>query len=136
MVDEPESASVVAFVADTPRVLVSSLTRLEAAVTLKSLRMSGRLNAPLARRATAEFERLLELSPFEHIVVDDLVFDIAVDMVANGRSHCRSLDRLHLAIMRRHNIDSLFTHDVDLAKAAKKEGFDLVTPRRAPRKIR
>ena len=48
--------------------------------------------------------------------------------VGAGRTHCRTLDRLHLAAMTEPDVARLMTHDVAQARAARALVFEVVIP--------
>lgn len=59
------------------------------------------------------------------------MFDVALrQQVAAGRTHCRTVDRLHLAAMAELSMTRLLTHDAVQASAARTAGFAVVTPGR------
>jgi predicted nucleic acid-binding protein len=58
------------------------------------------------------------------------IFQTALRQHRNcGDTHCRSLDRLHLAAMEELGVSRLMTHDVRQARAAVEAGFEVVEPR-------
>jgi len=80
-----------------------------------------------SRRATlAEFRAT---DPFRFRPFPGSVFETAFRQhVGAGRTHCRTLDRLHLAAMTELDVARLMTHDVAQAWAARALGFEVVTP--------
>src|SRR5205809_19688 len=65
--------------------------------------------------------------PFRFRSLPGSVFETALRQHAGGsRTHCRTLDRLHLAAMTELDVARLMTHDVVQARAARALGFEVV----------
>jgi predicted nucleic acid-binding protein len=128
---EPESAKTSLLVAAEPRVVVSSLARLEGLVQIQG-RVAGGL---LAARAAASLARLLDRTlasaPFDLVTTPAGIDAVAVaQLFPLGRSvHCRTLDRLHLAAMQALGVRRLLTNDEVQAHAAGALGFEVLRPR-------
>ena len=57
------------------------------------------------------------------------MFDVALRQHrAGGKTHCRTLDRLHLAAMEELNVRRLMTNDASQAAAARAMGLEVLTP--------
>ena len=127
---EPESAAVAAIISAEPRVVVSTLARLEARVRIAARLAGGLLRRPLALRLVRQMESMLSAVPFEIADLPAGVPEIAEGhiVVARAAIRCRSLDRLHLATMQVLGLDRLLTTDLAQAKAARALGFVTVHP--------
>lgn len=128
---EPESTKTSLLVAAEPRVVVSSLARLEALVQIQG-RASGEL---LSARAAAALARLLDQTlasaPFDLVTTPAGIDEMATaQLFPLSRSvHCRTLDRLHLAAMQALGVRRLLTNDETQARAASALGFEVLRPR-------
>ncbi len=125
---EPESAEVASIVAAEVRVVVSELGLLEASVQIHGRRLSGLLTRARAQRLEAVLEQTLAMQPFA-------VVPFAAAALARARgqaqtaqkvAHCRTLDRLHLAVMELEGLDRLLTNDGRQATAALAMGFEVL----------
>ena len=87
---------------------------------------SGRIERPGERAPLAEFR---ETEPFRFHRLSAPVFDVALRQHrAGGKTHCRTLDRLHLAAMEELNVRRLMTNDASQAAAARAMGLEVLTP--------
>jgi len=69
--------------------------------------------------------------PFDFRSLPAAVFQAALRQHRNaGDTHCRSLDRLHLAAMEELKVSRLMTHDEGQAQAAVEARFEAVRPGR------
>lgn len=128
---EPESEAVRQAVSSEKEVVVSTLTRLEAEVQLKSGHLAGRYRASRLRAYREGLSRLLELAPFHLRPLAGSVFDTALRQHQKTHQvHCRSLDRLHLAAMQELGLRRLMTHDNAQAAAGRAVGFSILHPGR------
>ena len=133
---EPESTRLAALIERESRVVVSELTILEAVVQIHGRRVAGLLRGPDAKRLESALDRLLEAEPFERIALEGDSFDRARSQVRRlrKRGHCRTLDRLHLALMEAEGLGRLLTNDDKQAVAARAAGLKVALPR--ARKLR
>jgi uncharacterized protein len=128
---EPESEAVREAIAGSDEVVVSSLTRLEAEVTLKSGYLGGRHRASQWSAYRDKLEHLFTQAPFQLSELSGGVFDTAITQDRRaGKTHCRSLDRLHLAAMEQLGLRRLITHDEGQAVAALALGYRVDRPGR------
>lgn len=126
---EPESEAVRASVAAEDVVIVSSLAELESEVQLKAAWLAGRYGAARWRRFRGKLAEFHETEPFRFHRLGAPVFDVALRQHrAGGKTHCRTLERLHLAAMEELNIRRLMTNDTNQAKAARAMGLEVSTP--------
>ena len=128
---EPETSRVEDILEAEEEAVVSDLARLELTVQVQSRRAGGHLTRSGAERILRQAEDLLELAPFVLRSTGALLVEAArrqVD-VRDGRSHCRTLDRLHLAAMGELGIDRLLTNDDAQARAARARGATVLLPR-------
>lgn len=117
---EPESEPVRQAIAGEDEVVVSSLTRLEAEVTLKAGHLGGRYRARQFGAYREKLTELLALAPFRATGLGGGVFETAIRQSREAeKTHCRSLDRLHLAAMQELGLRRLMTHDEGQAAAAR-----------------
>jgi predicted nucleic acid-binding protein len=128
---ERESAGVAALVAAEERVVVSTLARLELRVQIQARVAGGTLPARAASALLALVDRTLGQSPYDIAETPSNVFSVAAAQLAPlGRStHCRTLDRLHLAAMETLGLRRLLTSDETQARAALARGFEVLRPR-------
>ncbi len=128
---EPETDRTLTLIAAEPRVLVSSLARLESLSQIHARVAGGLLSPTRAARLWKRFDAVIKLAPYEQIRCPADVIDIAADQInvaANG-AFCRTLDRLHLATMQALGVHRLLTNDDTLAAAARALGLDVILPR-------
>lgn len=125
---EPESSQVAAIVASEARVVVSELGIIEASVQIQGRRLSGVLSRARAQRLEAALEQTVRMRPFEVVPFAAAALERARAQAraAPKAAHCRTLDRLHLAVMELEGLDRLFTHDDRQAAAARALGFEVV----------
>src|SRR5437764_1339820 len=98
--NEPESLAVIDAVAAEDIVLVSALTELETLVQLKEAWLGGDYSLPQLRRLEARLGILGKHPPYQFRALPGALFQTALRQHRNsGQSHCRTLDRLHLAAM-------------------------------------
>src|SRR3989304_4351047 len=126
---EPESAGVRAGVAAEDVVIVSSLAELESEVQLKAAWLAGRYRAARWRRFREKLTGVRGTEPFRFHRLSAPVFHVAPRQHrAGGKTHCRTLDRLHLAAMEELNVRTLMTNDASQAAAARAMGLAVLTP--------
>ena len=111
--------------------LFSVLAELETLVQLKAAYLGGEYTLPQWRRFETQLTVLRNQPPYEFRTLPGTIFQKALRQHRNsGDTHCRSLDRLHLAAMEELEIPRLMTHDDRQAKAAIAAGFEVVRPGR------
>ena len=127
---EPDTPRVAALLVGEPRVVVSTLARLEALVQIGGRAAGGHLKRPAARRLAARLDSMLELWPFELAPASGSLIATAEAQLrgAAGTIHCRTMDRLHLAAMQELGIGRLLTNDEAQARAAAALGFAVLRP--------
>lgn len=129
---EPLSEAVWSAINQEASVVVSVLAELKTLVQLKADWTGGMLTRSQWRQTEARLGVLKIHAPFEFRALPGAVFQTALRQHRNsGNTHCRSLDRLHLAAMEALNISWLMTHDEAQAKAAAAAGFAVLRPGRA-----
>jgi len=128
---EPESARVSALCAAEQRVVVSSLSGLEAAVQINARFVGGTLTRAGAARIRTKLDATLALAPYEVTVFPPGAVEAAGAQVRLDRRaiHCRTLDRLHLATMDILGLTRILTNDAAQARAAEALGYDVLVPR-------
>ncbi|MCC7535210.1 MAG: type II toxin-antitoxin system VapC family toxin [Deltaproteobacteria bacterium] len=128
---EPETARTVALVRAEDRVIVSEVTWLETKVRIQARHASGALTRSGARTLLRKAESLVSTPPFERpTCAAGVLGDAAAQVDVGSRSsHCRSLDRLHLAAMLGLGLDRLVTNDDARARAARSLGLMVLLPR-------
>jgi predicted nucleic acid-binding protein len=128
---EPESAAVLEAVKREALVVVSALAELEVTIQLKADYLAGSLTRPRWRQLEAQVAVLRNQPPYEFRSLPAVLFQTALRQHRNsGDTHCRTLDRLHLAAMEELEITRLMTNDERQAKAAGAAGFEVVRPGR------
>lgn len=126
---EAESEAVRRLIAAEDRVVVSSLTELEAEVQLRAQWLGGGFTKSRYFQYRNLLEALSRIAPFDFREVPTGVFRKAIEQHrAEEKLHCRSLDRLHLAAMRELGLRRLLTNDSKQAAAARAFGFDVMVP--------
>jgi predicted nucleic acid-binding protein len=124
---EAESERTRQRVATEQKVVLSSLTELEADVQLAGACLAGKYSrAKLSayRRALSAFG---EIDPFERTELPGELFRLALQQQRRANEpHCGTLDRLHLAAMEWLGLSRLLTHDHRQAQAARALGFEVV----------
>jgi predicted nucleic acid-binding protein len=125
---EPESAEVAELIASETRVVVSELGILEANVQIHGRRASGSLPRARAQRLEAALGKTLAMKPFEVIPFATAALARARDQARSAQkgAHCRTLDRLHLAVMEVEGLSRLLTNDGRQATAARSLGFEVL----------
>lgn len=125
---EPETPRVREIVYAEPEVIVSGLTELEAFQQLQASLLGG-LTTRKAHSHLLEFLKLhRETPPFRFA-------SIQADLIATAYTHaqtgpyCRTLDRLHLAVMEALGVNRLLTNDDQQAAAGRALGFGVLLPR-------
>lgn len=128
---EPETARTLALISAEPRVLVSSLTRLETLSQVHARVAAGLLSPARAGRLRHRIEAVLKLAPYEQVRCPADIIDIAEAQINVGvrSGYCRTLDRLHLATMHALGAQRLLTNDDTQAAAARTLGLTVVLPR-------
>lgn len=128
---EPLSEAVWNAIHEEDSVIVSVLTELETLVQLKAAWTGGSLTRNQWRQAETRFGVLRNQPPFNFRSLPAAVFQAALRQHRNaGKTHCRSLDRLHLAAMEELKVSRLMTHDEGQAQAAVEARFEVIRPGR------
>ncbi len=127
---EPESSRVLGLVALESRVVVTTLTRLEARLAIESLMVGGRWKRRQVVRAVVELDRLLATAPHEVVRFPADALDVALAQIGSVGSarYCRALDRIHLGSMQALGLRRILTNDSAQAEAANALAFDVITP--------
>lgn len=125
---EPESTMVIHAIAREPIVIVSSLAELETEVQLRSKWLSGAVTRRRYDNYRSTLQSFRKLSPFEFRDLSGSLFQTALRQHLSAPSHCRTLDRLHLAAMSELGVRRLLTNDGKQANAAAALNFEVVIP--------
>ena len=127
---EPETARTLALVAAESQVIVSSLARLETLSQIHARVAGGLLSPARARRLRQRVEAVLQLAPYEQVSCPADVIDVAAAQINFSKTgYCRTLDRLHLAMMHALGLQRLLTNDGTQAAAARALGMEVLLPR-------
>jgi len=128
---EPESALVLALCAAEKQVVVSALTKLETTVQIGARLAGGTLTRSGAVGLLRRLDALLAMEPYETAMFPSTAVELAAKQVRlDPRSaHCRTLDRLHLAVMEAMGLRRILTNDEAQGRAATALGFEVVRPR-------
>lgn len=126
---EPDSAAVRTAVEAERQLIVSSLAELEVEVRLRARWLGDSMTLSRYRAQRAGLTALRDTEPFEFRPLPGDVFRVGIAQAIASKSHCRSLDRLHLAAMQVLGVTRLLTNDAAQADAARAMGYDVVTPR-------
>jgi predicted nucleic acid-binding protein len=126
---EPESAAVHEAVESEDEIVISTLTQLETETQLRAALLGGRLTNARYRKVHADYEEAVTMSPFFLRGLPGSIFTTALRIHRDHPDlHCRSLDRLQMAVMDELGIKRLMCHDIRLCKAAITLGYEVVTP--------
>lgn len=126
---EPESPAVRKAIAEETRVVISTLAELETEVQLRAKWLGGATTKARYDAYRATLASFRETAPFEFRDLAGSVFSRAIQQLVSGsKSHCRSLDRLHLAAMEELGLGRLMTNDTKQAAAALSLGYAIVAP--------
>ncbi len=123
---EPESGAVALRVGEEDKVVVSSLTQVEAMQQIFARRAAGKITATQHRKVRVAFEALLAEAPFRIERLGGVLWDVSLVQMGLAKESCRTLDRLHLAAMEVLGVRRLYTHDRRQAVAAQELGFEVV----------
>jgi predicted nucleic acid-binding protein len=127
---EPETQEVSRVVDGEAEVILSHFVLLEVELQITAARLAGSLSLVETRRAKEVVVATVSQAPFilRTVSAEIDIFAIARKQNAAG-VYCRTLDRLHLAVMEALGVDRLLTNDNQQAAAARALGFDVVMPR-------
>mgnify|MGYP001191676013 CR=1 FL=1 len=126
---EPESQAVRGAIAGEDQVMVSTLVELETEVQLRAKWLGGAITKTRYEAYRVMLASFRETSPFEFRDLPGDIFNRAIRQhVTGGKSHCRSLDRLHLAAMEELGLRRLLTNDIKQAAAARALRYEVVSP--------
>lgn len=109
----------------TSRLISAAWCVTEFASALSIKQRTGQIDAPAARTAWQQFERMCA-SDLQLLPVDHATFHRAANLALDVKSGLRSGDALHLAVALNAKAKSMATFDVVLAKNAKKMKLDVV----------
>lgn len=127
--EEPGSADVRNAVDSEDEVVVSSLTELETEVQLKAAAVGGEIRVSQWRQYQVRLTAMRNLDPFHFRYLPAAVFSTALRQHRHPQAtHCRSLDRLHLAAMEELRQTRLMTFDEIQGRAARTLGYRVVRP--------
>jgi len=127
---EEDSETVAAAIAKEDGVVVSGLAQLEALVELKGRFMGGEFGLAKWRQLEAQLSILIQEEPLLFRPVPNGIWDVAFRQHRNSRDvHCRTLDRLHLAVAERLGLTRIMTRDAGQARTAEELGFEVIVPR-------
>src|SRR3954464_13180078 len=103
--EEPESPDVRNAVQQEEKVIISSLTELEAETQLQGTMMGGELRSSQLRQYQARLIAMRNMDPFHFRYLPASVFSTALRQHRHSQAvYCRTLDRLHLAAIEELNI--------------------------------
>lgn len=125
---EPESERVRSLALSESRLVVSALTRLEARQTLLAMLLGGEITRAQHRRLEIVLNEMLAISPFDLVRFPPDALE-QVEQQLSRAAYCRTLDRLHLAVMESLGLRRLLTNDDQQATAARALGFEVILPR-------
>src|SRR5207249_1178284 len=128
---EPETERTLDVVGDEERVIVSSLTRVEAITHLHGRVAGGHLARSSAKRLVRRLDALFETAPYDVMPSPITIYELAAEQTTTfaPKDYCRTLDRLHLATMEALRLRRLLTNDDAQARAADRLGFSVLMPR-------
>ena len=107
---------------------VSSLTELETEVQLRAKWLGGSVTKKRYEAYRARLVSFRDTAPFKFHDLPGSVFQNAIRRHLSDKSHCRSLDRLHLAAIQELGLNRLLTNDSKQAAMARIIGYKVVIP--------
>jgi uncharacterized protein with PIN domain len=127
---EAETPRTAELIAAEGSVVVSTLGRLETLVQLQGRIVGKHLTSSVAKQLRRRIDALLETAPFELVPCPPDVMERAeAQMRFKPRSHCRTLYRLHLAVIESLGLRRILTNDDGQGVAARALGFEVMLPR-------
>jgi predicted nucleic acid-binding protein len=127
---EEDSRKVGTAVFNEPVVVISVIAELETLIELKAGYMGGDYSLTEWRKLELELYAVKNQEPFQFRHVPSGIWEVAFRQHRNSaKTHCRTLDRLHLAAMEKLGIKQLLTTDSAMANAARELGMDVILPR-------
>lgn len=128
VISDDQSLAVEIAVSVEPNIVISILTELEASVQIKGMFLGGKVSKSRMGRIRDDLSLIINNTPFETRKLSGTVFATALIQHEIAKTHCRSLDRLHLAAMEELRISRLMTHDARQAEAARELGYEVISP--------
>jgi len=125
---EPESPAVRKAIEAEARVVVSPLAVLETEVQLRAQWLAGGYTKRVYTLLRTRLDEFRQMDPFDFVPVSGEVFSQGLEQHRRTQTHCRTLDRLHLACMEELELRRLMTHDAKLAHAARSLDFEVLSP--------
>lgn len=126
--NERASDDVEAFIQSEGTLHISSLTSVEFRCLLARRRRAGEISAEIEQKVFATYQQDISGNSLIVDLVQDKHFDVAIHLIGSLNEYqLRSLDALHLAIIREEGYDRLATADRVMAEAAKALGLEIVT---------
>lgn len=127
-ISDDQSSAVEIAVLTEPTIVISTLTDLETSVQIKGMFLGGKITKSRMSRIRDDLGMITSSTPFKKRKLSGRVFATAATQHENAKTHCRSLDRLHLAAMEELQISRLMTHDARQAEAARELGYEVLSP--------
>lgn len=126
--NEHVSDEVEVFIQSEGTLHISSLTSVEFRCLLARRRRAGEFSAEIEQKVFATYQQDISGNSLIVDPVQDKHFDVAIHLISSLNEYqLRSLDALHLAIIREEGYDRLATADRVMAAAAKALGLEVVT---------
>src|ERR1041385_497853 len=126
--EEPESALVRQAIASEDHVIISTLAELETEVQLRAKWLGGTVTKRRYDAYRTRLNSFRKMEPFDFKNLSGNVFHKAIRQHLSAKSHCRSLDRLHLAALDELGVNRLLTNDVRQAANARSAGYEVISP--------
>lgn len=122
--NEPGSEAFVSYLQEVEVAIVSSLVATELRSLLARRRRMGEISHELESVIFATFQGDIATASLELYPISDSLFDEATNLIARYPEHpLRTLDALHLAVARHHEIPIIATADLVLADTAVSMGL-------------
>lgn len=125
---DKHSIAVIESISTESHVVITPLTNLEAVVQIKGLHLGGKQSKRRWLQMMDQFTQAIAAEPYVRRSLEISIYQIAMRQHQSTKTHCRSLDRLHLAAMEELGVRRLMTHDGRQAKAAREPGYEVVMP--------
>lgn len=125
---DQHSIAVIDSISNESQVVITPLTNLEAVVQIKGQHLGGKQSKNRWEQMLNQFTEAIAAEPYVQRGLEISVYHTAMRQHQSTKTHCRSLDRLHLAAMEELGIRRLMTHDVRQAAAARELGYKVISP--------
>ena len=126
--NEDASDAVEAYLRSLPWAQISSLTRIELRCLLARRRRNGEISPQLESQIYARFQSDIRQDHLRESLLTEEHVEVAIEIMESLPEHAlRTLDALHLALLRSADLEALATADRTMSAAAKALGIQVET---------